>query len=191
MNTLVKSKVNRLGRIGQIVAFLMILSAMISLVTGVKALVQIIQSMREYTEMLETIEGPVTDLTDRSWEFYNLLNAIGSVVQSVLTVVVYLFLMRVAEGFRWCDSPFADGVIRRMTVFAWVLLAYSIVAPLLFTVPNLIRAIREHYETVYLLDSIRVIVLPSFTLAVSLFVLFLVRIFRHGAELQREVDETL
>jgi len=191
MNTLVKMKVNRLGRIGQIIAFLMILSAIISVFSGISALIQHIQNAREYAEVLESLEEPVMDLTDHTQEFYNLVNLIGGLVQSVLTLVLYIFLMRVAEGFRWCDSPFEDGVIRRMTVFAWILLAYSIVAPLIFTMPNLIRGIRDHYETIYLLDSIRHIILPTFTLAVALFVMFLVRIFRHGAELQQEVDETL
>ena len=78
-----------------------------------------------------------------------------------------------------------------MNVFAWVLLVFSVLTQIAYALPELIQTVQMRLGSLYLLDALQRMILPSFSLAVALIVLFLVRVFRHGAALQREVDETL
>jgi len=191
MNTLVKMKVNRLGRIGQIITVLLIISVVISLAVQVSALVEHIRILQGNAALLQPVEEGVEEVTIIPSDDGYMHSLIYGVAQLTGSLICYGFLMRVAAGFSRCDSPFEDGVIRRMSVFAWVLLIHSIVMQIAYGLPHLVEAMRDNVSNLYLLDALRNLLLPSFSLAVALFVMFLVRIFRHGAELQQEVDETL
>ena len=46
--------------------------------------------------------------------------AFSGFVYCAALLVVFVFLKRLCDAFRSCETPFADDVIRRMTVFAWV-----------------------------------------------------------------------
>ncbi len=123
---------------------------------------------------------------------------IAMIVPAAFSVVVFVFLLLAADAFRRCDSPFEDRVIRRMNVFAWVLLADALLN-LLISIAGEI-GMRIVYSSVTFVgaltssgipEAVLYLVTPSFPLVVSLIVLFLVRVFRHGAQLQKESDETL
>lgn len=118
------------------------------------------------------------------------------IVSAVFSVVVFVFLLLAADAFRRCDSPFEDRVIRRMNVFAWVLLAsalFNLFVSLFSEIGGRIfyENIAGFYTANGIVESVLYLITPSFPLVVSLIVLFLVRVFRHGAELQKESDETL
>ena len=191
MNTSVKSKVNRLGRIGQIVTVLLIISAIISLVVQIDLMAECNRQMQGGIEVIESMGVEVEEVTVLPADDGARLSQIIGVGQLAGSLIVYGFLMWVAAGFRRCDSPFEEGVIRRMNVFAWVLLVFSVLTQIAYALPELIQTVQMRLGSLYLLDALQRMILPSFSLAVALFVLFLVRVFRHGAELQREVDETL
>lgn len=187
MNTSIKTKVNRLGRAGQIIAILLIVSAVISSIFWTANTVDTALRLIRYSKP----EGDVwIDASDSFQNIYLLVTQITATLAGYLSIVVYAFLLRTANGFRHCDSPFEDGVIRRMRVFAWGLLAVSALTMLLYNVPNLVVSLR-YPSALSVLDSISNLILPSFALSIALFVLFLVRIFRYGAQLQKESDETL
>lgn len=122
---------------------------------------------------------------------------IAMIVSAAFSVVVFVFLLLAADAFRRCDSPFEDRVIRRMNAFAWVLFAYALfnllisIAIEIFTRVAYSGQVMGSLTESGILESILYLATPSFPLVVSLIVLFLVRVFRHGAELQKESDETL
>ena len=169
MNTSIKTKVNRLGLVGMIISILLIVSVIIFFVSWVGVLSPHFQLFME-----------------SAWEEF-----IFILVDRVAAIVVYAFLFRVANGFRCCESPFDDEVIHRMSVFAWIILGYSLLSRLLNNVPNIITELQYNPTASSVLESLRILILPSFPLAVSLIVLALTKIFRYGAQLQKESDETL
>ncbi len=191
MNTSVKSKVNRLGLIGQIVTVLLIISAVISLISGLQALSEYSRQAQESAVLIESADVVLEEVTVIPADDGARLSQIIGIGQLAGSLIVYGFLMWAAAGFRRCDSPFEDGVIRRMNVFAWVLLVFSVLVQIAYGLPDLIQILRMQPGSLYLAEAVSRMVLPSFPLAVALIVLFLVRVFRHGAALQREVDETL
>ena len=109
-------------------------------------------------------------------------------------LVVFIFLMRLSDGFRTCDSPFADDVIKRMTVFAWVLLGSAVVSTIAEGVVNslLMRSIDLEFSLNPTGVGDGLYASVSFApILIALIVLFLSMIFRYGAALQKESDETL
>ena len=143
------------------------------------------------------IEDPETYLAKNKAEFA-LLDACGieRSVRIAASVVVYVFLLLAAEAFRRCDSPFEDHVIRRMKVFAWVMLANALFGLVMSLAEEIgiriiLPGISGYYTSSGILETVLRLATPSFPLVASLVILFLVRIFRHGAELQKESDETL
>lgn len=187
MNTTIKTKVNRLGRVGQIIAILLIVSAVISSIFWIANTVDTAIHMIRFSNPAGDVW---IDASDNFQNAYLLTNQITAAFNCCFSIVVYVFLLRTASEFRRCDSPFEEGVIRRMRVFAWILLAYSAGSVVLYHVPNLVYSFR-YPATLSFIETFSSILLPSFSLAIALIVLFLVRIFRYGAELQKESDETL
>ena len=59
-------------------------------------------------------------------QVFRYAHQIAMIVSAAFSVVVFVFLLLAADAFRRCDSPFEDRVIRRMNVFAWVLLANAL-----------------------------------------------------------------
>ena len=151
----------------------------------------------ENTNYLFYTDDPLGDLSRlNAIRFFSSATAIAQVVSAAFSVVVFVFLLLAADAFRRCDSPFEDRVIRRMNVFAWVLLANALFNLLLSLATEIgtrvfYQNISGYYTNNGILESVLYLVTPSFPLVVSLIVLFLVRVFRHGAELQKESDETL
>lgn len=118
----------------------------------------------------------------------------AALIYAVTLLVIFIFLKRLSDGFRRCDTPFSNDVVSRMTTFAWVLLIGSVVSSVAQSVANTLVA--RSYQLEF---SINPSGMPtglhfSFEFApilIALVVLFLVMIFRYGAQLQKEADETL
>lgn len=168
MNESIKRKINRIGLYGMILAIVMIIASAI-----------IFTYHFNYSiPGFQTLHDPHLSSTFPSI----LVSCICGMLCAIGEAVAYGFLLRVSKKLRRCDTPFEGGVIRSMTVFGWVLFGVSILS----AVFNVLTGV--YYNSV--LSSL-VNLLPSFSLVFSLIVLFLVRVFRHGAELQKERDETL
>ncbi len=177
MSKSVKEKVNRLGRIGQIISVILIIGASVSLVCNIGLCVS---GVNPHTDPIE------------------LLIWILVMISCVGAIVAYCLMKWVADGFRRCDSPFESDVIRRMSVFAWILLAVSILSQA-GSILSSLQTVRVAMpslsgDKVFLWSILRQFfrsIFPGFGIVLALFMLFLVRIFRYGAQLQKEADETL
>ena len=105
---------------------------------------------------------------------------IAGLIRCIAALVVLIILNRLSREFKRCDTPFSDGVIRWMTVFAWVLLGASVFSQAASAIASgLMFKSGFHFN------------LNLTTLFITLLVLFLTMIFRYGAKLQHEADETL
>lgn len=99
----------------------------------------------------------------------------------VLTMVTLCFISSLCKAFRNCESPFEANVIRKMSNFAWSLIPWAFVS-------TITESLRDSFMTNR----------PSVALSIDLgmilvvLVIFaLVQIFKYGAVLQQESDETL
>lgn len=101
-------------------------------------------------------------------------------------LVVFVFLRRLCDSFRTCDSPFDAEVIKRMKVFAWVLVGAAALMSAAGSVGRTVGSLFKLGGSFSLDFSLNL--WPVF---IALVVLFLTVIFRYGAELQKESDETL
>ena len=106
----------------------------------------------------------------------------GFVAISSALVTLVMF-MKLCDAFRGCRTPFDEPVIRRMNTFAWTLIICSVVGS--FATAAVSAAVSG--LTVGF-DSFSLKLTPVF---IALIVFFLCMIFRYGAELQQEADETL
>ncbi len=105
---------------------------------------------------------------------------LAALIKCVAALVVLIILNRLSKEFKRCDTPFADGVIRWMTVFAWVLLGASVFSQAASAVASALMFKNGFHFNLNLT-----------TVFITLIVLFLTMIFRYGAKLQHEADETL
>lgn len=115
-------------------------------------------------------------------------------VHCAALLVVFLFLKRLADGFRRCETPFADEVVKRLTVFAWVLVGGAVVSSVAEAIANALM--RRSLDLSFSLNPAGMDTGFEFSFSfapilIALIVLFLVMIFRYGAQLQKEADETL
>ena len=100
------------------------------------------------------------------------------IASAIVTLVMFL---KLSDAFRTCRSPFEEPVIQRMTTFAWTLIICAVVS-------CLARASVAAILTSWQRMSVNLNMTSVFT---ALIVFFLAMIFRYGAQLQREADETL
>lgn len=104
-----------------------------------------------------------------------------ALVTLILTFVILIFVGRLCQAFRDCQSPFEENVIKKMQHFAYALIPWAVIS-------TITTSITES------LMSKKVIVNFNFdlrTILIVLVVLVLVYIFKYGAMLQQESDETL
>ncbi len=98
-----------------------------------------------------------------------------------MTFITLHFISSLCKAFRDCQSPFEDNVIKKMQHFAYSLLPWA----LLSTVTNSISdSFRNNGISLTLTVDLGVVL-------IVLVVLVLVHIFKYGAVLQQESDETL
>lgn len=109
---------------------------------------------------------------------------LSGLIRCAAILVIFVFLLRLSDAFRTCDTPFDEGVIKKMMTFAWVLLGGAVLMGLSFT--GSISGMGIYSKLGGVSYSVR------FTpVLVALIVLFLSSVFRYGAKLQKESDETL
>lgn len=99
----------------------------------------------------------------------------------IMTMVTLCFISALCKAFRDCETPFEDNVIKKMQNFAYSLIPWA-----------LISTVTESAGNSFMTNK------PSLTLSVDLGVIIvvlvifvLVHIFKYGAVLQQESDETL
>lgn len=124
-----------------------------------------------------------------------LMSAVFSgLVYCAAMLIIFIYLKRLSDGFRHCNTPFSDDVIHRMTAFAWALLIGSVVAGVAEAVGN--AMINRTLDLSFSLNPAEFnhgfqISFRFAPILIALIVLFLTIIFRYGARLQKEADETL
>ena len=97
------------------------------------------------------------------------------------TIVTLVMLLKLCDAFRVCRTPFDEPVIKRMNTFAWTLIVCAAVS--CFARAS-VAAILSGWQRM----SFSLNLTSVFT---ALIVFFLCIVFRYGAQLQREADETL
>lgn len=119
--------------------------------------------------------------------------AFTAFVYCAALLVIMIFLLRLSNAFRKCDTPFSDLVIKRMTVFGWVLLIGSVVASVVEAIGSALIL-----RSIGLTSAMNSAGIPVFSfnlrlapIVIALVLFFLTMIFRYGAQLQKESDETL
>ncbi len=104
-----------------------------------------------------------------------------AMVSVAMTLVTVIFAERLCKAFRDCQSPFEENVIKKMQQLAVALIPWTVVSSIAESVLN--SAVSNRMQWSFSLDMGVVLVV--------LIVLVLVYIFRYGAVLQQESDETL
>ena len=97
-------------------------------------------------------------------------------------IYVFLMLSKLMKELSTCDSPFTDGVVKRMTGFAVSLIPYAVIKP---TVTSIAGALFASGDLEIGLNF------DLGTLFTALVVFLLITIFKYGVSLQKEADQTL
>ena len=100
------------------------------------------------------------------------------IASAIVTLVMFL---KLCQAFEVCRTPFDEPVIRRLNIFAWTLIVCAVVSCF---ARGSVSAILSGWQRV----SFNLNLTSVFT---ALIVFFLCMVFRYGAQLQREADETL
>jgi hypothetical protein len=131
------------------------------------------------TEETVLVRGGVEDfsftLRDVAW-----LMVLG-MVALVMTFVTLIFIGGLCKAFCDCQSPFEDNVIKKMQYFAYSLIPWAIISTIANSITESITSNKPSFMFSIDLGIILVV----------LVVLVLVYIFKYGAILQQESDETL
>ena len=99
----------------------------------------------------------------------------------ILTFVTLIFVGRLCKAFRDCQSPFEENVINKMQHFAYALIPWAVISTI---TTSLTESMLNNKVIVNFRFDLR-------TILIVLVVLVLVYIFKYGAILQQESDETL
>ena len=101
---------------------------------------------------------------------------------SVASAIVFMVMfLQLCKAFQTCRTPFDEPVIQRMTAFAWALIICAVVSCIAQASVGALLTGWQHM-------NFSLNLAPVFT---ALIVFFLCMIFRYGAQLQQEADETL
>lgn len=93
--------------------------------------------------------------------------------------VTVTFIIKLCKEFKTCETPFSEGVIKRMKQVGYSMLPWFIVFPTAEAAAN------------FMVTNNLNISLDIGMLIMALVVLALTYIFKYGAMLQQESDETL
>ncbi len=105
---------------------------------------------------------------------------LATIIMAVSLVMVY-FVDGLCKAFRDCESPFEENVVTKMQKFSYALIPWAVVS----------TSVSALLKTWFVADrAIFVGIDLNYVIAV-LVLLILVQIFRYGAVLQQESDETL
>lgn len=118
-------------------------------------------------------------------EVFRLRNALGAIWAGLVgiasAIVALVMFLKLCKAFEACRSPFDEPVIQRMTTFAWTLIVCAVVSCF---ARGAMSAVLSGWQRM----SFNLNLTSVFT---ALMVFFLCMVFRYGAQLQREADETL
>ena len=118
----------------------------------------------------------------KSFGIRDALKAIAAGLTDIACAIVTLVMfMKLCDAFRVCISPFDEAVIKRMNVFAWTLIVCAAVGCIATAIASAAVAGLGNF-------NFNLSLTPIFT---ALIIFFLCMIFRYGAQLQKEADETL
>ena len=118
----------------------------------------------------------------KSFGIRDALKAIAAGLTGIACAIVTLVMfMKLCDAFRVCISPFDEAVIKRMNVFAWTLIICAVVGCVATAAATAAVAGLGNL-------SFNLSLTPIIT---ALIIFFLCMIFRYGAKLQQEADETL
>ncbi|MBQ3159486.1 MAG: hypothetical protein IJC00_03410, partial [Clostridia bacterium] len=92
-----------------------------------------------------------------------------------------VMFLKLCQAFQVCRTPIDEPVIQRMTAFAWALIVCAVVSCI---AQASVGALLTGWQRM----NFNLNLAPVFT---ALIVFFLCMVFRYGAQLQREADETL
>ena len=138
----------------------------------------------------ETVSAQVTDtglFMETAVETYSVeLGDLGIVcVLGIITLaalfVSLLFAGRLCKAFRDCESPFEENVVKQLNALAYSLLPWVILGSLTETITNGIFT--NNFNLMIGVDMGMVLII--------IFIFVLAYIFKYGAVLQQESDETL
>ena len=106
---------------------------------------------------------------------------VGLIYLTAVLVMLY-FLGSLMKEFKRCDTPFSEGVIRKMSNFAWSLIPMAVLSGFSgrINVGSLKALSMDVNYTINL--SVVLVILVIFAL---------VQVFKYGAGLQQQADETL
>ena len=99
----------------------------------------------------------------------------------IMTIVTITFVEKLCKAFRDCESPFEENVIKKMQNLATSLIPWTIVS-------SITNSVKDSFLNGGVSVSLTV---DLGVVLVVLIVLVLVYIFKYGAVLQQESDETL
>ena len=167
-----KEKMNRIGHIMQIIAIVMIILTILNFSATVI-----------YETQYQKSSSGIGNLVSARIYATPWFSVITNGLICLFNVVAYVFLMRAAIAYRYCETPFAEETLRRTNLFA-ILMIVSAGAEFIVTCVTIILS-----RTIDLLQIAPILALP--VVFSALVMLFLTNVFRHGMQLQKESDETL
>lgn len=134
------------------------------------------------TEDALLVHVDMRDADETSFGIRDALKAIWAGLMAIASAMVTLVMfLQLCKAFEACRTPFDEAVIRRMTIFAWTLIVCAVVS-------SFAAAVGSAALAGFGKMSFNLSLNPIIT---ALIVFFLCMIFRYGAQLQREADETL
>lgn len=102
-------------------------------------------------------------------------------VALVMTFVTLVFISGVCKALRDCQSPFEDKVIKKMQHLAYSIIPWAVVSTVINTITQTLAN-----------NKLSIMFSVDFgVILIALVVLVIVYIFKYGAVLQQESDETL
>ena len=138
----------------------------------------------EAVSVQETDDGILVDLKgdggDMEVRTMLLRGCLIGLIYLTAALVMLCFLKSLMTELRSCDTPFASGVIKKMTNFAWSLIPMAVLSGVSFDWSFLANSVRDFHFSVNLSAVLVILV-----------VLALVQVFKYGAQLQQQADETL
>lgn len=128
-------------------------------------------------KLIATSAGNSTDISLKSLGG----GVLTAAVALVLTVISLAFGSKLCKAFEKCESPFEENVIKCLNRFAYSLLPWAVFSSIPQSIINSV-----------INSSLKLSISLDFNIIFTvLIILALSIVFKYGAELQRESDETL
>lgn len=182
MNESIRKKINGLGRAGQIITTILIVFVSFAcasmLLSETRFLLQLFGNLLklDYAAVSQQISSDGADVLNT---FLTSFSGVGS-------LITFISLRKLSNEIRVCETPFSDAVMHSLSSFVWIRLVCMTVTSGLYIVRCLLNI--EPFSTDGL---VMYIIRFAISILFSVFMLLLTRIFRHGAQLQKEIDEML